>query len=85
MSLTLSVSDDERMAPWNIGTFRLSVNPAGVPTCEKTSEGVEVDVAVGISGLTSLWSGAASARDLAAWGLLDATRCDFNKRILIFY
>jgi predicted acetyltransferase len=38
-SLTLAVTDDERLAPWNTGTWTLDVDPgvSGVATATKTS------------------------------------------------
>jgi predicted acetyltransferase len=73
-SLTLSVSDDERLAPWNIGTFVLTLDAQGTATCRRTGSGlIDVDVTVGIPGLTNLWAGAASARTIAGWGLLTAS------------
>ena len=80
-SLTLRVSDDERLAPWNIGTFSLTIDAEGSATCQQITPDdadadpagvdVDVDVMVGIAGLTSLWSGVASARSLSMWGLLE--------------
>ena len=73
-SLTLSVSDDERLAPWNIGTFILTLDAEGTATCRKTGSGlVDVDVMISIPGLTNLWAGVASARTIAGWGLLKAS------------
>ena len=73
-TLTLSVSDDERLAPWNIGTFILTLDAEGAATCRKAESGlVDVDVTIGIPGLTNLWAGVASARRVAGWGLLKAT------------
>jgi hypothetical protein len=75
------VSDDERLAPWNIGTFSLTIDAEGSATCQQITPDdadadpagvdVNVDVMVGIAGLTSLWSGVASARSLSMWGLLE--------------
>ena len=71
-TLTLSVSDDERLAPWNIGTFILTLDAEGAATCRRCSDR-HVDVTIGIQGLTKLWAGAASASRIAGWGLLKAS------------
>jgi predicted acetyltransferase len=75
-TLTLAVSDDERLAPWNIGTFQLKVDSDGTATVNmvesKEEEVVVAEISVGISELALLWAGTKSARELHTWQLLTA-------------
>jgi predicted acetyltransferase len=72
-TLTIEVDDDERLAPWNIGTWTLAVDGNGVAT--KTGSG-EAEVSVGVTELTSLWTALPPRRghgdELSEWELLQA-------------
>jgi predicted acetyltransferase len=70
-TLTIEVDDDERLAPWNIGTWTLAVDGNGVATASKTGSG-EAELSVGVTELTSLWTVAVTAMQLSEWGLLQA-------------
>lgn len=75
MLLTLAVTDDENLAPWNNGVWKLAVNAStGTATVSKMDAATAdaVDISVGIDGLASLWSGAESARTLSMWERLRA-------------
>lgn len=73
-TLCLEVSDDERLAPWNIGTFLLKVDCDGSATVSKLERGsgTTPEVSVGIGALTLLWAGTSSARELSTWQQLTA-------------
>ena len=76
-TLAIAVLDDERLAPWNTGTWRITVNTSGVPTVDKIHGSVELaEVSVGIAELASLWSGAVTALQLHQWGLLKSSDND---------
>ena len=70
-SLVLEVKDDERLAPWNTGSWTLQIASDGSATLSKASPGA-AEISVGIAELTSLWSGAVSAAQLHSWGMLEA-------------
>lgn len=75
-TLTLAVSDDDRLAPWNTGTWTLTVDPAsGKATAVKTPKVTAdvVEVSIGIAELASLWTGAVTALQLSQWGLLTSS------------
>ena len=87
INLTLQVEDDERLAPWNTGCWRLRVGSDGEASVELVDDTSAAApdgslVRIGIGALTNLWAGAVSARQLSAWGLLEAAeeaalgRCD---------
>ena len=59
-TLTLAVADDERLAPWNSGTWMVTVDGAtGAATVAKTPDvTATAEVSVGVAELASLWSGA---------------------------
>lgn len=70
-ALTVGVVDDDRLAPWNTGTWSITVNASGAAIVEKIHDSVEfAEVTVGIAELASLWSGAVTALQLHQWGLL---------------
>lgn len=73
-TLRLAVMDDERLAPWNIGTFLLKLNCDGTATVSKLkqAEGSSAEVSVGIRALALLWAGTNSARELSSWQHLTA-------------
>ena len=72
-TLTIAVSDDERLAPWNSGTWTLHVSGDGSARVSEAPAGTVAEVSVGIGELASLWSGAVSARQLSGFGLLAAS------------
>jgi predicted acetyltransferase len=73
--LILSVTDDDRLAPWNTGKWKLSLNPeSGDATVNKLEHGGPApEVTLRVEELVQLWSGATSARQLSASGLLEAS------------
>lgn len=72
-TLTIDVKDDERLAPWNIGTWTLQVSGSDdSASVSKAPAGTVAEVSVGIGELASLWSGAVTARQLSGYGLLTA-------------
>ena len=76
-ALKIAVLDDERLAPWNTGTWSITVDSSGVPTVEKIHDSTEAaEVTVGIAELASLWSGAVTALQLHQWGLLKSSDDD---------
>ena len=66
LSLTMRVEDDERLAPWNTGTWTLSVDPDGKGSVSAAA-GAQAEVTIGIAALTNLWTGAVSAKRLSDW------------------
>ena len=66
LSLTMRVEDDERLAPWNTGTWTLSVGADGKGSVSATMD-AEPEVTIGIAALTNLWTGAVSAKRLSDW------------------
>eukprot|EP01043_Picozoa_sp_COSAG02_P056535 COSAG02_NODE_6715_length_3404_cov_6.886233_3_plen_511_part_00 len=72
--LCLEVSDDERLAPWNIGTFLLELDCDGSATVRKLEQGsgLSAEVSVEIGALALLWAGTSSARELSMWEQLTA-------------
>eukprot|EP01052_Picozoa_sp_SAG31_P036981 SAG31_NODE_4697_length_3026_cov_1.822685_1_plen_532_part_00 len=85
LTLTLAIEDDERLAPWNSGMWKLSVGADGrasVSPVAPAGAAATAEVSIGIAALTNLWTGAVSAKQLSAWGMLEArdsaalARCD---------
>lgn len=67
--VTIEVVDDD-LAPWNIGTFSVSVDGGGAEVKGIPSEG---ELRLSAKALSSLYTGYHSARQLNSWGLIDAT------------
>jgi predicted acetyltransferase len=85
-TLTVAVVDDERLAPWNTGTWSINVNSAGAATVNKTHDSVGcAEVTVGVAALASLWSGAVSALQLHQWGLLETSDEDALLKASTFF
>ena len=70
LSLTLQVEDDARLAPWNTGTFHLTAGADGKGSVRPAAPDEQAEVTLDIAALTNLWTGAASATQLSAWGML---------------
>jgi predicted acetyltransferase len=69
-ALVIEIPDDD-LAPWNSGRYALTVEAGtaqvtGAPT-------LDPDLTLPVKALASLWAGYRTARQLRAWGLLDAT------------
>lgn len=75
--LQITIADDD-LAPWNNGTFLMTVGDTGFANVEKLSDSAMHDacaassICLGVKALASLWSGFRSAVQLSAWGLLEA-------------
>lgn len=73
----MTVHDDD-LAPWNNGTFLMTIDSDGVATVEKCLDSTSCEqctaptIRLGIKALAPLWSGFRSAVTLSAWGLLKA-------------
>ena len=67
-SLTLQIQDDD-LAPWNAGRFRLEVDGDAATVSATTSR---ADLHLDVKALASLYSGYRSARQLRNWALLEA-------------
>ena len=73
----MTIQDDD-LAPWNNGTFLITVDDDGFADVEKLPDASSVRecaapaICLGIKALASLWSGFRSAVTLSAWGLLQA-------------
>jgi len=65
-SIKIGIEED-RLAPWNSGTFQLITSDQGA---EATRIDSTPDIQLSIKSLASLYTGFRSARDLANWNLL---------------
>ena len=65
--LTLGIAED-RIAPWNVGTWRLGVSGG---TAEAGPAGGDADIVLPVKALALLYAGRRSARELAALGMLE--------------
>ncbi len=65
--LSLSVAEDA-LAPWNTGIWRLSVADG---SAEVTPGAASADLQLSVKALALLYTGRRSARELAAWGMLE--------------
>jgi predicted acetyltransferase len=72
-TMCLSVSDDARLCSWNIGLWLLRVGEDGAAVVTQSSRTKQrADITLGISALTSLWAGSATASALQRAGMLEA-------------
>ena len=67
--LTLGISED-RIAPWNVGAWRLCVSGR---TAEVSPAKGNADIVLPVKALALLYAGRRSARELAAWGMLEGS------------
>jgi predicted acetyltransferase len=66
--ITLAIGVDD-LAPWNVGAFKLDASPDGARVTPATSG----DLQLSMKALASLYTGFRSARQLAAWGLIEGS------------
>ena len=79
-SISISIHDDA-LAPWNNGVFRLDAAPEGAEVSVTSGEG---DIRLGSKALASLYTGFRSARELAAWGLLEGSTAAVRSADAVF-
>ncbi len=79
-SITLEVAPDD-LTPWNGGRYALECSPDGATV--KSSRG-QADLMVSIKALASLYNGYRSARQLAAWGLVEGDDSALARATQIF-
>ena len=65
---TLRLADDA-LTPWNAGTWR--VEAADGKAVVRRAEGARADAVLSMKALACLYAGRRSARELAAWGMLE--------------
>lgn len=66
--IRIEIADDD-LAPWNVGTFELTVDGGQAQVKGVPGSG---DIRLPVKALASLFTGYRSARDLHRWGLIDA-------------
>ncbi len=66
-ALTLRIAEDS-LAPWNVGTWRLCASGG---TAEVGAAPGGADIVLSVKALALLYAGRRSARELAAWGMLE--------------
>ena len=67
---TLAIAPD-RLTPWNDGTFHIEA-ANGKAAVTRSPNGASADATLSIKALAALYAGRRSARELRAWGLLEA-------------
>ena len=72
ITLTIDVDD---LAPWNVGAFKLETSPDGarVTPATRVTPAKGGDLQLSMKALASLYTGFRSARQLAAWGLIEGS------------
>ena len=65
--ISLGISEDT-LAPWNAGNWRVTVSGG---SAEVAPGGGNPDLALSVKALALLYTGRRSARELAAWGMLE--------------
>ncbi len=66
--ITVAITADD-LAPWNVGSFKLEASPAGA----RVTPAKACDLQLSMKALSSLYTGFRSARQLAAWGLVEGS------------
>jgi predicted acetyltransferase len=66
--ITLAIDVDD-LAPWNVGAFKLEASPDGA----RVTPAEGGDLQLSMKALASLYTGFRSARQLAAWGLIEGS------------
>ncbi|MDP6377766.1 MAG: sterol carrier protein domain-containing protein [Pseudomonadales bacterium] len=66
-TVTLGVPEDD-LAPWNEGSYRLTVDEEGMPHVERVRG--EAEIMMSVKTLASAFTGARRVGELANWGLV---------------
>ncbi|MYE83133.1 MAG: GNAT family N-acetyltransferase, partial [Gammaproteobacteria bacterium] len=78
--LSLAISEDA-LAPWNAGTWRVTVSGG---SAEVAPGGGNPDLSLSIKALALLYTGRRSARELAAWGMVDGVTSALRRADALF-
>lgn len=79
-SISLRIEEDD-LAPWNNGGFRLDCTPNGAEVSEAADE---CDLRLSVKALASLYTGLRTPRQLAAWGLVTGSDAALARATAIF-
>ncbi len=68
--ISIGIASDD-LAPWNVSTFALEASPEGAHVSAGNGSG---DLQMTVKTLSSLYTGFRTARELAAWGMIEGSK-----------